>query len=137
MLKVQSVESAYIHQTWLLVESMIKEALVSDSPALYNSDHVLQYVASGQWLMLVAVDDSNVIKGVATISFANYPLHRVAFITAIAGKLFTNAETYKQLCTVLKSHGATLLQGYGRPAIVRLWKRYNIHSNLALLEYPL
>lgn len=131
---IQTVDSAYIHQTWPMVASYIQDALEKSQCTLYNADHVLQFVASGQWLLLVAVDKDNTIKGAATISFMNYPLHRVAFITTIGGRLVTNRNTYAQLQQILKSHGATILQGYGRESIVRLWKRYNIKSTSALVE---
>jgi hypothetical protein len=89
---------------------------------------------SGQWVLLVAIDEEMKIHGAATVSFMNYPLHRVAFITCIGGKLISNQETFNQLKLLLKSHGATKIQGSGRESIVRLWKRYNFEPRNTLVE---
>jgi hypothetical protein len=58
----------------------------------------------------------------------------VAFVTAIGGKLISSQETFDQLKTLLKLRGATKIQGYGRDAIVRLWKRYDFEPRNTLVE---
>jgi hypothetical protein len=138
-LTVRSVDVNYVQQTWPLVNSYLEDALTkgNDFPEwapCYNIDHVQQYVTAGQWLLLVAVDEQTQIHGACTVSFINYPLHRVAFITCIGGKLISNQETFSQLKLLLKSHGATKIQGSGREAIVRLWKRYNFEPRNTLVE---
>jgi hypothetical protein len=138
-LTVRPVDNAYVHQTWPFVKPFIEEAMQKggdfpDWAAGYTIEHIQLFVVSGQWLLLVAVDEENIIHGTATISFINYPLHRVAFVTAIGGKLISNQETFEQLKALLKQHGATKIQGYGREAIVRLWKRYNFEPRNTLVE---
>jgi len=39
----------------------------------------------------------------ATVSFANYPKNRVAFITLIGGKLISNQDTFAQLMQHIKT----------------------------------
>lgn len=139
MIRVQPVDPAYVNQTWPLVESYIKSAFESGYPYpeegfLYSIDDVRHYVTSGQWLLIVAVNDASEIKGAATISFANYPRHRVAFVTAIGGKLICNNDTVNQLKILCKQRGATILQAYGKESIVRLWKRYNFEPRNTLVE---
>lgn len=138
-LTVRSVDVNYVQQTWPLVKSYLEDALTkgNDFPEwapCYNIDHVQQYVTAGQWLLLVAIDEQTQIHGACTVSFINYPLHRVAFITCIGGKLISNQETFNQLKLLLKAHGATKIQGSGREAIVRLWKRYNFEPRNTLVE---
>jgi hypothetical protein len=48
--------------------------------------------------------------------------------------LISNQATFEQLKELLKSHGATKIQGSGREAIVRLWKRYNFEPRNTLVE---
>jgi len=134
------VEQAYVNQTWPLVEKYISAALTSIEDTgipkehrLYDLEHVQAYVANGQWQLLVAVED-NQILGAAVVSYINYPLHRAAYIVAIGGKLITNKDTFSQLKSILKGCGATLLQGHGRPSIVRLWKRFNLIPGLTSTE---
>jgi len=135
-LSVQLVPIQFVHQTWPLVKDYILAALEEGDlgEPMYNIEHVKGYVTSGSWALLVAVDESNNIHGAATISFINQPLHRVAFITAVGGRLISSKDTYAQLQNIARQNGATILQGYGRPTIVRLWKRYNFESRNTLVE---
>jgi hypothetical protein len=138
-ISIRPVDVNYTQQTWPLVKSYLEDALTKgndfpDWAACYNIDHVQQYVTAGQWLLLVAIDEQAQIQGACTVSFINYPLHRVAFVTCIGGKLISSQETFAQLKQILKSHGATKIQGSGRDSIVRLWKRYNFEPRNTLVE---
>mgnify|MGYP006280055649 CR=1 FL=1 len=138
-LTINTVHTNYIHQTWPLVEPFIKEALDKggDFPEWadgYNIHHIQGFVTSGQWILIVAVDENKVVQGCCTVSFINYPLHRIAFVTSIGGKLISNQDTFNQLRAILKSYGATKIQGYGRESIVRLWKRYKFEPRNTLVE---
>ena len=94
-------------------------------------------VCAGQQLLLVAVDEDLKVHGAATISFINYPNHRVAFITAIGGKLITGPDTFQQLCRVLGLQGATKIQGAVRPSMAKLSKKYGFSEVAALVEVKL
>ena len=136
-LTVAPVDPTYVHQVWPKVEGFVKDALqkgVPDGAGNYNEHHVLQYLASGQWLLLVAVDEQNEIHGACTISFINYPLHRVAFVTTIGGKLISNQDTFAQLKELLKQRGATKIQGIARESIIRLWHRYGFEPRNTIVE---
>jgi hypothetical protein len=141
-LKIQPVDVNYITQIWPLVEGYLLDALTkeNDAPAwseCYNIHHVQAFITSGIWLLLVATDEENQIHGAATVSFANYPMNRVAFITLIGGRLVSNKDTFDQLKIILKQRGATKVQGYGRESIVRLWKRYGFEPRTTLVEVQL
>ena len=141
-LKIQPVDVNYVTQIWPLIESYLLDALTkeNDAPAwseCYNIHHVQAFITSGIWLLLVATDEENQIHGAATVSFANYPMNRVAFITLIGGRLVSNKDTFDQLKMILKQRGATKVQGYGRESIVRLWKRYGFEPRTTLVEVQL
>lgn len=135
-LRIQHVDPAYINQMWAQVEPFITEALNKScgDNLDYTAEHVRVYVTQGQWLLLVAADEENKIHGAATINFINFPLHRVAFITAIGGKLITNDDTFAQLTAILKHRGATKIQGAVRPAVARLCKQYKLEERNILVE---
>ena len=137
-MRVQPVDANFVQQLWPLVEGYLEDALskVEGSPD-YNIHHIQSFLTSGQWLLLVALDEQNQVHGAATVSFINYPLSRVAFITAIGGKLISSDDTFEQLKAILSSRGATKIQGFGREAIVRLWKRYNFEPKSTLVEVAL
>jgi hypothetical protein len=100
----------------------------------YNLSHVQGFVTSGQWLLLVAVDEEKVIHGAMTLSFLNYPLHRVAFVTTTGGKFIANPELLDQLKALVKLHGATKIQAFCRESMVRLLSRAGFEPRNMLVE---
>ena len=139
MITVQQVPLQYIHQTWPLIEDYINSALVTefDGEALYDLNNIRGYVASGEWMLCVGVDENNNIQGAATIAFNNYPLHRVAFVTTVGGRLVCNKDTVEQIKNIAKANGATVLQALGRPSIVRLWRKHNFTPLNTIVEMKL
>ena len=134
---VRPVDTVYVSQTWPLVEGFIKEALdkgISAGAGNYKLEHIQSFLTNGQWLLVVAVDADNKVHGAATISFLNYPLHRVAFITTIGGHLITNPESFEQFKLLLKSRGATKIQGMVRESMARLCNRYGLKPVNTLVE---
>jgi hypothetical protein len=135
-LSVQLVPLSLVHQTWHLVEKFIEDALKWGEDD-YTIEQARQNIADGKWMLVVAVDEQQVIHGAAAINIYNMPNFRVAFIVAIGGKLISNQETYKQLCTLVKSFGATRIRGVARESIARLWKRYGFEERYILVEAKL
>jgi len=138
-LKISYVETNHIQQVWPMVKTFLEEAMTKggdfpDWAQNYTVDHIQSFLTSGAWLLVVAVDEENNVQGASTISFINYPMHRVAFVTAIGGKLISSQETFEQFKALLKLRGATKIQGYGRDSIVRLWKRYDFEPRNTLVE---
>jgi len=138
-MRVAPVGIEYIHQTWPLVEKYIQSAFDEGASGemLYTMDNVRAYLASGEWQLLVAVDENNLIKGAATIAYTNHPLQRVAFVTAIGGRLIANKILFEQFKLIMKQNGATILQAHGKASIVRLWRRLNFTAHNTLVELKL
>lgn len=132
-LTVNYVPLDHAARSWPMAEPHIAEA-IQHGGGDYTLDQVKLLVNMGQWLLLVAIDEINEVKGAATVSFLNYPNDRIAFITFIGGKLISNQDTYKQMCGILKANGATKIQGMARPAIARLWSRYGFEERTTLVE---
>lgn len=138
-LTVRSVNTNLVHQVWPMVQGFVQEALdkggdFPDWSDGYNIHHVQQFVASGQWLLLVAVDEDSVVHGAMTISFITYPLHRVAFVTTTGGKFIANPELLEQLKALVKLHGATKIQAFCRESMVRLLARAGFEPRNTLVE---
>jgi hypothetical protein len=133
------VEQQHVHQFWSHVEKYLEVSQnegmpYPESAKSYNIDHIRMYLASGQWMLLIAADEENKIHGAMTISFIDYPLHRIAFVTATGGKFITNEETLKQLKETVKFYGATKLQAYCRDSMVRYLKRLDFEPRNTLVE---
>ena len=135
-LSIQPVYTAAFHQTWPLVEGFLAEALKWGEDD-YTAEQAKTYLASGQWLLVVAVDEAQVIHGAAAVNFTNMPNDRIAFVVAIGGKLISNQDTYSQFSALLKAHGATKIQGAAREAIARLWTRYGFKERYRIVEAKL
>lgn len=121
-MKIQHVDISYINQLWPQVEQFIDAALAYQDD--YTLEHVKVFLVTGVWTLVVAVDDAGVIHGASTVQFYNRPKDRVAFVVTMGGKLITNPETYQQFSNLLKSFGATYVEGAGRESIARLWRRF-------------
>ena len=132
-LTIQPVGTAYFHQTWPLVEGFLAEALKWGEDD-YTVEQAKGMLARGDWLLVVAVDEENKIHGASAVNFFNMPNDRVAFVIAIGGKLISNQDTYKQFSALLKSYGATKIQGAAREAIARLWTRYGFKERYRIVE---
>jgi hypothetical protein len=138
-LTVRPVDVNHIQQVWPMVQGYVQEALDKggDFPeyaASYNAHHVQSFVTNGQWLLLVAVDEDGEIHGAMTISFINYPLHRVAFVTTTGGKFIANPELLEQLKVLVKLRGATKIQAFCRESMVRLLSRAGFEPRNTLVE---
>ena len=135
-LSVQQVPLHFVAQTWPLVEEHIESAR-KHGQGDYTIDQVKMLVNMGQWLLMVIIDEDKNIHGAITSSFINYPNSRVAFITFIGGKLIATQETFQQMCDILRSRGATSIQGAVRPSIARLWSRFGFKHKTDIVEVKL
>lgn len=133
-MKIQHVAFEYVNQTWPFVEQYIKSAVDNQvGEKDYTLEQVQAMVSAGNWLLLVAVDEGT-IKGAAVVNFFNRPSHRVAFVMYIGGRLVCNQETFSQLCDLLKSFGATKIEGAVNDAIARLWRRFGFTDKYRITE---
>jgi hypothetical protein len=124
-MNVQHVPVEFVNQVWSQVEGFINAAIdQQEGESDYTIDQVRTLVTTGQWLLLVASNEDRDVKGAATVNFSNRPNHRVAFITYIGGRLITNPGTFQQMCAILKSFGATAIEGAVNDAVARLWTRF-------------
>lgn len=130
-MNIQRVDIGHIHQVWHLVEGYLSSAL-EHAKGDYTLESVKVLLVTGQWVLLVAVDDEGV-KGAATVSFTSRPHDRVAFVTLIGGKLISNNDTFEQLKNLLRALGATCIEGAARESIARLWSRYGFEEKYRIV----
>ena len=135
-MKIQHVPTQYTAQIWDLVNEFLSESQVH-SRGDYTLDQIKLFVLTGQWLLLVAVDDEQKIRGAMTVEFANRPNHRVAFITGTGGKFIINAETFKQLENVCKENGATIIECAARDSVAKLLARFGFEEKYRILGVAL
>jgi hypothetical protein len=128
---IQHVPIEFRHQIWPQVEPLLS-AGVQHAQGDYTLDQIKAYVATGQWVLVVAVEEEK-ISGAMTISFENRPNDRVAFITGVGGKLIINQDTYNQLCALVTGFGATYIEAAGRKSIVRMLRRYGLKEKYTIV----
>ena len=134
-ISIRPVETHFVQQVWPMVEGYLQSALEKDGTCTdYNIHHVQMFLTSGQWLLVVAVDEDNVVHGAMTLSFINYPLNRVAFVTATGGKGVINLDALEQLKAIAKARGATKIQAFGRESMVKLLGKSGFEPRNTLVE---
>jgi len=96
------------------------------------------YLASGQWVLLIACDEDDKIAGAATIEFISRPNDRVAFFTSVGGKFLTTPEVFDQVRDILKTYGATKIEGAARESAARLWQsKFGFSEKYKIVEVSL
>jgi len=137
-MKIQHVPIQFVNQVWPKIVAFIDAAITQQAGEPdYTLDQVRTLVTNGQWVMLIAVDDVNDIRGVATINFFNRPNDRVAFVTYIGGRLIAGEDTFKQLCSLCKTFGATKIEGAVNEAVSRLWRKFGFREKYRIAEVAL
>jgi hypothetical protein len=133
--KIQHVTLEWVNRIWADVEPFIESAL-KHACGEYTVGNVQTLVTSGQWMLIVAVEDEKIV-GAATVNFFNRPSDRVAFVTAIGGRLISSPDTFAQLKAIVASFGATTLEGAARESIARLWSRYGFEEKYRIVAVKL
>jgi hypothetical protein len=135
-MQVIHLNAAYIHQHWGAIAEYLQPALDLSGVEEFNLDQLKVFIANGTWSLFVVIE-KNKLCGAVVVSFANYPNDRIAFVTAIGGKFISSKETSDKFKELLKTMGATKIQGYARESVARLWKRIGFENKQILVEYRL
>lgn len=136
-LNIQYVPLHLTHQVWPQVEPFLLDALTQAEADEYDIDQLKTLVVLGAHELYVAVDEAGKIHGAATVTMVTYPNARVAFVTAIGGRLISNRDTWEQFSGLLKAHGATRCCGAARESVARLWRRYNFREKHIVVQVDL
>jgi hypothetical protein len=134
-IRVMPVE--LVHQHWDQVEPYLSAAIEQGGCTEYNVDQLRAMIVSGKHELLVAVDADDKIKGAATVTFINHPKCRVAFVTAIGGRLISSQDTWAQFSEWMRDRGATKCHGAVRESVARLWARYGFRERHRIVEVDL
>jgi hypothetical protein len=138
-LTIKPVDPCFVQQVWPQVSGYIGAALTDGCPYPdwshdYTLDHVQGFLATGMWSLLVALDEAGNLQGAGTVAFANTPIHRIAIITTTGGKFLTGTDVVDQVREFARANGATKLQAYARPSMVRLLQRSGYEPRNTLVE---
>jgi hypothetical protein len=134
-MKIQHVPLEWVNHTWPMVKDFITDAL-EQSKGDYTTEHVQALVSSGQWTLLVAVDDEK-IHGAATMHCLNRPVDRVAFVTTTGGKFILDPDTFLQLQNIARAMGATALECAARESMTRLLGRFGFEEKYRIVGVKL
>jgi len=132
-LTLKTIPAQYVAYLWPALEPHIADALEKAEVTEYNAEQVKGFLEQGHWLA-VGFFDGDEMHGATTVSFISYPNERVAFVTAIGGRLLTNDENWEQLKDICRDYGASKLQAYSRESVARLWKRLGFENRAILVE---
>ena len=90
----------------------------------------------GLWL-LVGFWEGERLAGAISVAFSNMPNDRIAFITSMGGNTLITDDNLTQFKSLLKSFGATKIQGCVRKSVARLLRRLDFKERYILVERPL
>lgn len=133
--ELRYVPLEHVAATWPQIEHFI-QSMEQYGPNDHTLAQMRMRACTGDWLLGVYVENEELV-GATLISFQNFPNDRVAFVCAVGGKGILTQDGYAQLRTLCASRGATRMQGYMRPSLVRLLKRRGAKEMATLMDDPL
>lgn len=126
----------FINQVWEEVEGFLERS-VQHSYGELTLDEIKVRVLEGSWMLIVALDADDNVRGAATVSFYNRTDNRVAYVTSIGGKFLANLDTFSQFCDILRMNGATCIEGAVRESLMRLWARLGARKKSTIVQISL
>lgn len=135
-MQIEQIHPNFVQKLWPVVGPMLERALVH-SGGEYSAEHLRMMLVRNEQVLLVAVSDEKPI-GAATVEFANFPNDRIAFITAIGGRMIAKQESFEQLKEWCRLNGCTKIRGAANEAVARLWKqRFDMKERYRIVEAEL
>jgi hypothetical protein len=122
-----------VEEIWKEVSIYFQRALDKHN-AEYTLDDLKNLIINGGWKLFVFVNDENIIKGGAVVSFITYPKSHKAFVTCIGGNQLVHREYYLKFVQLMRDYGATRVQGYVTDSIERLGRRFGIIKTTSVVE---
>lgn len=118
---IQQIPAYLVNQAWPSVEGHLASAL-RHSGGEYTIDQLRMMLARGEHALLTVMLGECVV-GAASVVFENHPSARIAFISAVGGRMISTPEIWGQLQNWCIEQGATRIRGACRPAAARLWQQ--------------
>lgn len=134
--EVKEVPVEYVNKAWSEVEHFLVKS-VAYSKGELTIEETKMRLLDGSWILFVALDDVEEVKGAATVCFYNRMDNRVAYVTNIGGRLLADLETFSHFCEHLKKHGATCIEGAVRESLMRLWARLGARKKTTIVQISL
>lgn len=104
----------------------------------YSAQQLQFMLVRGEQTLLIAESGDGKIIGAVAVAFENYPNARIAFITAIGGRMISTPDLYDQLTNWCRTNGCTKIRGAARESIARLWKqKFGFEQRYIIVEHSL
>ena len=132
---VSRIPPTRIAQLWEQIEPFLKDGIKFAGDD-YTIDQIKVFLTLDQWL-LVGFWEENNLCGAISVAFSNMPNDRIAFITSMGGRTLITKENMAQFQSLLKSFGATKIQGCVRKSVARLLRQLDFKERYILVERPL
>lgn len=136
MITVREVPLNFVNRAWSAVEPFLA-ASVQYSNGELTLDETKVYVTQGIWQLYIASNEEGVVSGAATVHYLNRTNDRVAYVTNIGGRLIAKPEIFSQFCELLRTNGATCIEGTVRDSLMRLWARLGASKKSITVYIPL
>lgn len=121
MIEAKVIPKELIYKVWPEVEPYLKNSLL-EGTGDFDVEHLKVWLVNGEQALIVLVDGEK-IMGCGTISFINYPNHRVAFVTSCGGRSIVKPDVWQQVENWCRALGATKIQAWARDAQARLYRQ--------------
>lgn len=121
MINVHVVPPEMVYSLWDKVVGYI-DASYHQSSHDCTPDQLKLLLVRGEQTLFVAVDGEE-ITGAMTVSIANHPDARVAFITALGGRGVVHESVFAQVEDWMRAQMVTKVYAYAKEAQARLYEQ--------------
>lgn len=136
-MKLIQIHPDFVQQNWPLVSDFLGKGL-KHSGGEITVDQLRMLLSNGEQFLLVAANEEGVACGAASVQFIDHPSARIAFVTAVGGRMVSSPEVLEQLEAWCRARGATRIQGAARPSIARLWRqKFGFEQRYIIVEHTL
>lgn len=135
-MNIQQIPPTFVCQLWPRIKGMLERAL-EHSGGEFTIDQLQFALVRGEQSLLVAMD-GDAITGVATVAIDSFPAARIAFVTAVCGRMLANDECLSQLEDWSRANGCTKIRGACRESVARMWRqKLSFEPRYIIMEHAL
>lgn len=127
----------HIHNVWDEIEQYVINA-VAVSFGNLEVPEVKSKMLSGEYTTIVGlVPETNQVAGVLVVQLYNRINDRVAYVVVNGGRGTTNKPSFENFCNLLRSMGATCIEGHTSDAVFRLYQRIGFEKKFIASKFDL
>lgn len=121
---------------WAQAAPLLQKAIDLD-PSAITIEQVEYGIRRGEYSLLVWEEPDAGITGAVTVSFQDYPMHRVAHVHLLGGKGVVKKHVFEEAMQWMRMHGATKAQCWCQDNLVPMYEKMGMTNTHKVMRIEL